>query len=60
MQRDLIDEYDLLTFPIVLGSGRRLFKEGINIPLELIESKTFKSGALLSRYKPVAKQVSKH
>jgi dihydrofolate reductase len=53
MKHGLIDEYDLLTFPIVLGTGRRLFGEGINIPLQLIESKAFSSGVILSRYEPV-------
>ena len=57
MERNLIDEYDLLTFPTVLGAGRRLFKEGFGMPLELIESRDFSSGAILSKYKPTMKQA---
>jgi dihydrofolate reductase len=56
MQHKLIDEYHLLTFPLVLGSGRRLFRDGINIPLELIDSKAFASGVVLSRYRPASRK----
>jgi dihydrofolate reductase len=52
MQHNLIDEYDLLTFPIVLGKGRRLFKEGTNMAMELLETKSFSRGVILSRYRP--------
>ncbi len=53
MKEDLIDEYQLQVYPIVLGSGRRLFKDGMNTTaLKLVESKTFSSGVVLLRYQP--------
>ena len=52
MQRNLIDQYDLLIFPLVLGSGRRLFNGGTNLPMELVENKSFDRGVVLSKYRP--------
>jgi dihydrofolate reductase len=49
----LIDEYRFVVMPIIVGEGRRLF-EGVNLPekcrLNLVESKTFKSGCVALRY----------
>jgi len=53
MDADLIDEYQLQVYPIVLGKGIRLFKEGMDtIALKLVESKTFHSGAVALVYQP--------
>ena len=51
-QADLVDEYHLLVFPIVLGSGKKVFPEGFYKGLKLVESKTFPSGVMLLRYQP--------
>ncbi len=52
MQHDLIDEYRLLVYPVVLGSGKRLFKDGSNATLKLVETKTFSSGVVALSYQP--------
>ncbi|MBC8171194.1 MAG: dihydrofolate reductase, partial [Anaerolineae bacterium] len=53
MQLDLIDEYRFNINPTVLGSGKPLFANVTrNIPLKLLESKTFKSGVVALRYEP--------
>ncbi len=54
-QARLIDEYQLIVVPLVLGKGRTMF-EGIkaNLPLELVGSRAFKNGNILLRYIPAA------
>jgi len=53
---DLVDEYRLMVYPIVLGIGARLFREGIpRRPLALIESKITTTGIVIARYRPADK-----
>ena len=52
MEHRLVDEYRLLVFPVVLGSGRRLFAETPDkTPLELVDSRTFSSGVTAQTYR---------
>jgi dihydrofolate reductase len=54
-QADLVDEYSLLVFPVVLGSGKRVFPDGFYAGLKLVETKTFPTGVTLLRYQPERK-----
>lgn len=54
MPHDLVDEYRLMVFPVVLGSGRRLFPDDAadQVALELAASTVFDSGVALLTYRP--------
>ncbi|MCA9906288.1 MAG: dihydrofolate reductase family protein [Anaerolineae bacterium] len=54
-QAGLIDEFQFLVHPIVLGQGLRLF-DGLTaaVPLKLVETKTFTSGVVLLTYQPAS------
>ncbi len=58
---DLIDEYRLLVYPIVLGRGKRLFDEASQAKLKLAESETFSKGVvkLVYRRDDAAKAAAK-
>jgi len=53
VEQDLVDEYRLMVFPVVVGSGKRLFADGIDTKvLTLVDMKTFASGAVVLTYRP--------
>jgi dihydrofolate reductase len=52
IENDLIDEYRLFIFPVVLGSGKRLFGAGtVPAALTLVRSHTTGSGVVASVYR---------
>jgi dihydrofolate reductase len=55
-EHDLVDEYRLMVFPVVLGSGKRLFSDGVGkTQLRLIEAKPVgPDGVVILTYRPVA------
>ena len=56
VDRDLVDELRLMVFPIVLGSGKRLFGEANDMkPLQLVDSKVVGAGVTLLTYEPAGR-----
>lgn len=55
MEHDLVDEYNLMIDPIVLGSGKRLFGNGVPpTALELVDLETMNTGTAILTYRPDA------
>lgn len=53
-KHDLVDEYRLMVFPIILGSGMRLFEETPDATiLALIGTETLRNGVAILTYRPV-------
>ena len=52
--RGLIDEYQLCVNPVILGDGKKLIESTRGAKLELLESRTYRSGNVFMRYAPRA------
>ena len=56
LENDLVDELRLMVFPVVLGTGKRLFDEmSDKKPLRLKDSKTVGDGVTILVYEPAGK-----
>jgi len=54
MTHDLVDEYAIAIHPVVLGSGKKLFRDAEQVRrLELVGSVTTTTGVLMTTYRPV-------
>lgn len=52
LRHGLVDELRLMVYPVVLGSGKRLFSGGDQMQLKLTASRSLGSGVLLLTYQP--------
>jgi dihydrofolate reductase len=56
LKYDLVDELHLMTFPITLGTGKRLFGEGtIAAAFKLTDSLVTSNGVIFANYKRAGK-----
>ena len=46
----LVDEFLMIVCPFVVGSGKRLFPDGVRLELELVEQRPFRNGVMVLRY----------
>ena len=59
LRHNLVDQYRLLVFPLVIGSGKRLFSEGtIPAGLKLVDSKVSTTGVVIGTYEPAGEIVT--
>ena len=58
MEHDLIDEYRLMVFPVIVGKGKQLFGDGIDTKvLELVGTEMFGSGVVVLTYRPAGMET---
>src|SRR3954467_5168441 len=51
-EHDLVDEYRLAVYPLVLGTGKKLFSDGFTLArLTLVETRALRSGVLVNTYR---------
>jgi dihydrofolate reductase len=58
VEHDLVDEFRLMVYPVVLGSGKRLFGDTSDRkPLKLVDSKMVGDGVTILIYEPVREEA---
>jgi dihydrofolate reductase len=55
VKADLVDTYQVLVFPLVLGSGKRLFDDIVPTGLELTDSSATSTGVMVQIYRPTGR-----
>jgi dihydrofolate reductase len=56
LDNQLVDEITLLTYPVILGQGARLFPEsGPDTALDLVDSRTTPKGLIIQVYRPAGR-----
>jgi len=57
LANDLVDQFDLVIYPVVIGQGTRLFPDsGPDIALDLVKSRTTSGGVAIQTYRPLGRR----
>ncbi|HVX44339.1 MAG TPA: dihydrofolate reductase family protein [Mycobacteriales bacterium] len=56
LAQGLLDELHLLIHPILVGKGQKMFGDGEQLPLEVVESKIFQNGVVSAVYRPAGNE----
>jgi dihydrofolate reductase len=57
LANDLVDQFDLVIYPVVIGQGTRLFPDsGPDSALDLVNSRTTSGGIAIQTYRPLARR----
>jgi dihydrofolate reductase len=56
LENDLVDEMELITIPVILGQGARLFADpGPDIAMKLVDSRSDSRGVMIQTYRPAGR-----
>jgi len=56
LANDLVDQFDLVIYPVVIGQGTRLFPDsGPDSALDLVNSRTTSGGIAIQAYRPLGR-----
>ncbi len=50
IRASLVDEFQMIVCPVVVGSGKRFFPDGVRLNLELVEERRFRKSVIFLRY----------
>jgi dihydrofolate reductase len=50
LRAGLVDEFQMIVCPVVVGGGKRFFPDGVRSDLELVEERAFRKGVVALRY----------
>ena len=50
LRAGLVDELQMIVFPVVLGAGKQFFPGGVRLTLELLDERRFRNGVVGLRY----------
>jgi dihydrofolate reductase len=59
LKHNLVDVFSLFIFPVLLGSGKRLFADGtVPAGLRVVDTKTSTTGVIMARYEPAGELIT--